>query len=137
MTRRTVIKPAGVHQPATPYNHAIITSPGKLVFVSGQVSVDPNGQVVAAEDFDAQVDQVFSNLSAILDAAGASFRDVVKLGTFLTRASDIPAFGRKRRAFFSNIFPDGEFPTSTLVVVAGLADPRWRIEIEAYAMIPD
>jgi enamine deaminase RidA (YjgF/YER057c/UK114 family) len=99
--------------------------------------VDANGQVVSTEDFEAQVDQVFSNLSHILETAGASFRDVVKLGTFLTRSSDIPAFGRKRSKFFSNFFPDGEFPSSTLVVVAGLADPSWLVEIEAYATIPE
>ena len=136
MTQRLVIKPVGVHQPASPYNHAIIASPGKLVCVSGQGPVDASGRVVSAEDFDAQVDQVFSNLSHILETAGASFRDVVKLGAFLTRSGDIDAFGRKRAAFFSTVFPDGDFPTSTLLVVAGLADPRWLLEIEAYAMIP-
>lgn len=137
MAQRIVIKPRGVHQPATPYSHAIITSPGKLVCISGQVPVDSNGQLVSAEDFGAQVDQVFLNLSHILKAAGASIRDVVKIGTFLTRSSDIPAFGQKRSELFSNFFPDGEFPTSTLVVVRGLADPSWLIEIEAYATIPD
>ena len=137
MTQRIVIKPTDVHQPVSPYNHAIVTSPGKLLFISGQVPVDVTGQVVSAEDFEAQVDQVFSNLSHILETTGASFRDVVKLGTFLTRSDDIPAFGRKRTAFFSKFFPDGDFPTSSLIVVAGLADPSFLIEIEAYAMIPE
>jgi enamine deaminase RidA (YjgF/YER057c/UK114 family) len=137
MKQRTVIKPTGVHKPASPYSHAIVTSPGKSILISGQVPVDAGGQLVSADDFEAQVDQVFLNVSHILEAAGASFRDVVKLGTFLTRSSDIPAFGRKRKAFFSNLFPEGEFPASTLVVVAGLADPNWLIEIEAHAMIPE
>lgn len=137
MTQKIVIQPTKVHRPASPYNHAIVTSPGKLLFISGQVPVDANGEIVSAEDFEAQVDQVFSNLSHILETAGASFRDVVKLGTFLTRSDDIPAFGRKRAAFFSNFFPDGDFPTSSLIVVAGLADPRFLVEIEAYATIPE
>ena len=136
MTQRMVINPAGVHQPAAPYSHAIISSPGKLVYISGQVPVDSKGQVISAEDFEAQVDQVFSNLNHILETAGASFRDVVKLGTFLTRSSDIPAFGRKRTSFFSDFFSEDEFPASTLVVVSGLADPRYLVEIEAYATIP-
>ena len=137
MTQRIVIKPSEVHQPAAPYSHAIITSPGKLVCISGQGPVDAKGQVVSAENFEAQVDQVFSNLSFVLETAGVTFRDVFRLGTFLTRSSDIPAFGRKRNALFSNFFPDGEFPASTLVVVAGLADPSWLIEIEAFATIPE
>jgi enamine deaminase RidA (YjgF/YER057c/UK114 family) len=137
MTQRIVVKPDGVYPPATPYIHAIITSFRNLVFISGQVPVDANGQLVSAEDFEAQVDQVFANLNQILENVGASFRDVVKLGNFLTRFSDIPAFARKRTEFFSNFFPNGEFPTSTLVVVAGLANPSWLVEIEAYATIPE
>ena len=136
MTHRNVIKPAGVHLPAAPYNHVIVASTGKQVYISGQVPVDATGRGVPAEDFDAQVDQVFSNLRHALEAAGASFRDVVKLGTFLTRSSDIAAFRRKRTALFSSFVPEVDYPTSTLVVVAGLADPNWRIEIEAYAAIP-
>lgn len=136
MSQRSVIQPAGVHRPASPYNHAIITSPGKLLWISGQVPVDVNGQVVSSDCFEAQVDQVFSNLSQILESAGTSFKNVIKLGTFLTRSGDIPAFGRKRAAYFSTFFPDGEFPASTLVVVAGLADPGWRIEIDACATLP-
>lgn len=73
MTRRTVIKPTGVHQPAAPYSHAMITSPGKSISISGQVPVDENGQVVSTDDFEAQVDQVFANIGRILEAAGASF----------------------------------------------------------------
>ena len=137
MTRRIVIQTPGVHPPAAPYSHAIITSPGRFVYISGQVPVDAGGRAVSAGNFEAQVDQVFSNLNRILEAAGASFRDVVKLGTFLTRSSDLPAFRRKRDALFSGFFPDGQFPASTLVVVSGLADPGWRIEIEAYAAIPE
>ena len=63
MKQRTVIEPTGVHKPASPYSHAIVTSPGKSIYISGQVPVDTNGQMVSADDFDAQVDQVFSNLS--------------------------------------------------------------------------
>ena len=137
MTQRIVVKPDGVHQPAAPYNHAIISSPGKRLYISGQVPVDAQGQLVSAEDFEAQVEQVFSNLNNILETVGASFKDVVKLGTFLTRSSDIPSFGQKRNALFSNFFPDGDFPASTLVVVTSLADPRWLVEIEAYATIPE
>jgi enamine deaminase RidA (YjgF/YER057c/UK114 family) len=44
---------------------------------------------------------------------------------------------RTRTEFFSNFFPEGDFPASTLVVVKGLADPRWLIEIEAVAAIPE
>jgi enamine deaminase RidA (YjgF/YER057c/UK114 family) len=65
MKQRTVIKPVGVHKPASPYSHAIVTSPGKSIYISGQVPVNAGGQVVSIDDFEAQVDQVFSNVSHI------------------------------------------------------------------------
>lgn len=136
MTEKIVIKPAGVHQPASPYSHAIMAGPGKLLCISGQVPVDADGRLVSADDFDMQADQVFANLGRILKAAGASFGDVIRLGTFLTRSEDIPAFGRRRHGLFADFFPDGDFPASTLVVVSGLADPAWLIEIEALALVP-
>ena len=134
--QRTVVNPPEVHEPVAPYSHALVTTPGKIICVSGQVPVDSNGHLVGVDNFELQVEQVFVNLSQILDTAGASFRHIVKLGSFLTRSSDISAFTRKRNEIFANVFPDGDYPTSTLLLVSGLADPKWLVEVEAYASIP-
>jgi enamine deaminase RidA (YjgF/YER057c/UK114 family) len=130
------IKTHGVAKPQGLYSHAISVSGGRLLFIAGQVPIDENNQLVGIGDFNAQMDQVFSNLGRILESAAASFDSVVKYTTYLTRSSDLKAFYEKRAQIFADIYNAGRYPTNTLVVIDQLAREEWLVEIEAVAALP-
>lgn len=131
------VDPEGVHKPAGPYSHLALTEPGRLVFVSGQVSVDPVGEIVGVDDLGAQFRQVFANLVANLAAAGAAPTDVVELKTYLVGSDNLPELREVRQGVFAEHYGDGPYPPSTLLIVSGLADPRLLVEVSAIARIPD
>jgi reactive intermediate/imine deaminase len=120
------IQPDAVHR-ATGYSHAVRTE--KTLYVSGQVPRDDQGHV-AEGDVEAQVRQAFANLEAVLEAAGAGFRNVVKVTTFLTDRGQFETWRRVRAELFAE-----PYPASTLVVVAGLSYPEYLVEIEAIAVL--
>lgn len=99
---------------------------GDLIFVSGQVSLDTDGELVGEGDIEAQVRQCLVNIQSILDAEGAGLDDIVKLGVFLTDRAHYPS--QVRKEFFNHM------PAATAVIVAGLASPEWLVEIEAVAV---
>jgi enamine deaminase RidA (YjgF/YER057c/UK114 family) len=103
---------------------------GNTVYIAGQVAQDERGQIVGAGDFAAQATQVFENLKKALAAAGADFTNLVKITTFLTD----PRF-REPLTEVRNRYLRDPLPTSTLVVVAGLALPEYLIEIEGVAVV--
>jgi enamine deaminase RidA (YjgF/YER057c/UK114 family) len=92
---------------------------------------DADGQVVGRGDAEAQARSVFENLDRALAAAGAGLDDVVKLTIFMTHISHRAAVSRVRDERFAE-----PRPASTLVVVAGLADRDFLLEIEALAYAP-
>jgi len=118
--------------PANGYSHAVAFT-GRLVVISGQVPAGPDGQVVGAGDPAAQVRQVFTNLATALAAASATLAQVVKLTVFLTDLADLAAFRAVRDEFLAG---GGPPPASSLVQVAGLVNPAFRVEIEALAVLP-
>jgi enamine deaminase RidA (YjgF/YER057c/UK114 family) len=105
---------------------------GGLIFVSGQVAFDANGSVVGAGDMGTQARQAFRNLGAVLEAAGASFADVVKLTYFVRDVQAVGAIRAIRDEFVAVANP----PASTLVEVSRLFHPELLIEIEAVAVAP-
>ena len=123
-------QPAGL-PPANGYSHAVGFT-GRLVVISGQVPAGPDGQIVGAGDPAAQIRQVFTNLATALAAAGATLAHVVKLTVFLTDLADLAVFREVRDEFLAG---GGPPPASTLVQVAGLINPDFRVEIEALAAI--
>src|ERR1700682_4487270 len=81
----TLSKPTG-------YTHVVeVTGPVKTVYISGQIALDRDGNVVGQGDMKAQAEQVFKNLQAALDAAGAKFSDVVKMNMYTTDIAQIQA----------------------------------------------
>lgn len=127
MSQITLSNPAGVHQPLGRYSHAVSIQAGaQRVVLSGQVAVRPDGSVVdAAAD---QVAQVLANIKTVLAAHGLGPSDVVKVTAFLTDRAVLPAWRTQRDAFFG-----AHAPASTLLFVAGLADPRFLVEVELEA----
>ena len=128
MTREHVLQPDG-SPPSNGYSH-VVAAEGRLVFVSGQVPLDADGALVGT-DGETQADQVFANVRRALAAAGASFDDVVKLTFFLTDLADLPVVREVRDRYVSTERP----PASSLVQVAGLVSPDFRVEVEAVAVV--
>ncbi len=104
---------------------------GELLFISGQVAQDNDGNTVGVGDCEAQTRHVMSRIQTIAAAAGSSMADAVKITTFITDISDYPAFSRVR----SETFPNNP-PASSTVVVAGLVRPEFLVEVEAVVHIP-
>ena len=98
---------------------------GDLLFVSGVAPVDAKGAVVS-DDVAVQARQVFVNMKAILDAAGASFADVLKVTVYLTDVQDRKKINPVRQQYFG-----AARPASTLIGVSELAIPGMKVEIEA------
>lgn len=126
----THTNPAGAPLPVGRYSQAAIVPPGmRLVEVSGQVGVGMDGSVV--EDPAAQIGQAFANLVAVLKGLGGTPRDIVKLNVFLTDAALIGVMREQRAAALGEVLP-----ASTLLIVAGLAAPAYKIEVECTAALP-
>ena len=105
---------------------------GHLIFASGQVSRDVDGNTVGVGDIKAQTRQVLENLKAVLEEGGATMDDVVKVTVFVTNVAEHFAQIHEVRSEF---WKDG-YPASTLVEISALANPELLIEIEALAVIP-
>jgi len=99
----------------------------RILSVSGQVGVDSRGKLQPT--FDKQAAQVFKNIAQVLKAGGMGFKDIVKMTTFLTDARFVGSFRTVRDQFIT----EPPYPSSTLLIVAGLADPAMLIEIEVLA----
>ena len=105
---------------------------GHLVFVSGQVSRNAQGETVGKGDIKAQTRQVLENIKSILESAGATMDDVVKVGVYVTNVEEhFRQIHEIRAEYFKQ-----DYPASTLVEVKALVDKDLLIEIEAIAVIP-
>ena len=102
----------------------------KTIYISGQIALDKEGKVVGEGDMKAQAEQVFKNLQAALSAAGATFKDVVKMNTYVTDMSQVQAIRDIRARYFGETTP-----ASTLVQVVHLARPELMVEIEVIAVV--
>ena len=126
MSRR--IAPPFIHS-TTGYSHAV--QAGSTLYIAGQVALDPEGNLVGPDDIEAQVAQVWRNLTSVLAYAGGSVADIVKITVFTTDIAYRPAIAAARDA----VFPNGSYPASTFLVVQSLARPELLVEIEAIAVI--
>jgi len=112
------------------YSHVVDAPAGRIIYISGQVPLDTDGELVGEGDFEAQARQVFANLSAALEAAGAGWNDVVKLNYFLTEIGELSTVRTIRDEYIDTERP----PASTLVQVSALFRPEAMVEIEAVAI---
>jgi enamine deaminase RidA (YjgF/YER057c/UK114 family) len=121
------------HHSASPYEGSIGFSravrAGRRVVVAGTAPIGPDGRTVEGGAFE-QARRCFAVIAEALAALGASPADVVRTRMYLVDAADAEAVGRAHAERFR-----GVEPAATMVVVAGLLDPAWRVEIEAEAEI--
>jgi 2-iminobutanoate/2-iminopropanoate deaminase len=117
-------------KPVANYKIATRQEGGQLLYISGQVARDTEGNVVGKGDMRTQTRQVFQNLQQVLQAAGGDFNNLMKITTYITNIEDFPALAEVRSAVFQ-----GELPASTLIVVKSLFNPDFLIEVEGVAAI--
>ena len=117
--------PPGVKAP--PFSFAART--GDLLYISGIPGFDEKGGL--PDGFDAQFANVVTNIKRVLNEAGATFRDLVKVNVLLTRASDVASMNR----LYAEAFGPAPYPARTTCVVVALPDPRMLVEIEGVAQL--
>lgn len=131
--KRNIIVCDKVAEPSGPYSRGtrISLSGADLIFISGQVAQDSEGNTVGKGDIVLQTEQALKNLQNVLEASGASLADVVKVTVFLRNMEQRDIVAEVRKRFFKD-----NLPASTLVEVSKLAHQDWLIEIEAVAVAP-
>ena len=119
--------PQDIHKPVGSYSHQIeLTGNERLLVISGQVGMQPDGTV--PEDPYEQIDIAFENINRNLTAANMEVKDIIKITYFLVGEFDT---AKRRGIVLSKL--QGHQPCSTLLYVAALASPVFRVEIEAWA----
>lgn len=126
------LNPEGLHKNPAFTQAVIVSGVARTVYIGGQNAVTPDGQIVGEDDLAAQAEQVFSNLSILLAAAGGKLHDIVKWTIYIVQGRDIrPAFGVFQRVWVVGQSP----PAITVITVAGLANPAFLVEVEAIAVL--
>lgn len=121
--------------PANGYSHVVVTQPGRMVFIAGQVAMNKEGKIVGSGDLKAQVEQALVNLKTALAAAGADFTHVVKMNWYVKNfnSSQLPVIREVRNRYINSKTP----PASTLAGVTELFLPEALVEVEAIAVLPN
>jgi enamine deaminase RidA (YjgF/YER057c/UK114 family) len=127
-------KPDGLGEPLGRYSQISIATGTQIVAVAGQVGITASGELAGDGGLTAQTRQAFQNVATALKSAGLGMEDIFKTTTYLVGADNIPEFMEARKAAFSELFTDDQFPPNTLLVVARLVEERFTIEVEASAI---
>jgi enamine deaminase RidA (YjgF/YER057c/UK114 family) len=125
-----IIQPKSLSDPRPRYSQGILAEGGKLLFVAGQTASDKDGNVVGKGDIEAQTQQVFKNLRAVLEEAGGSLDHLVMTTTYITDRKHREGYNKVRMQQYKK-----NSPTSTLVIITGLAHPDYLIEINGIAVL--
>lgn len=132
---RKIINPPDLAAPRG-FNHAILASGGKVLFLAGQDAADGEGKIVAPGDLPAQFEQVLRNLKAVVEAAGGTMQDIVKLNIFVTDrdayVASLDALGSTFRRYFG-----GHYPAMALFEVSAFFRDGNLIEMEGFAYLED
>ena len=116
-------------EPISHYTDAVEAS--GFLYISGMLPVNADGELVGTGDVVRQSEQVLDNVGAVLQAIGATFGDVVRVGVYVRDMADRELINTVRRRYFGDARP-----ASTLVEVSALANPDALVEIEAVALLP-
>ncbi len=128
--KKNIITAEGLSKPLGIYSQAVKAEGNRLLFISGTTARDKDGNIVGKGDMKAQTRQVLENMKKILNAAGATFDNIVKVTVFITDMRRFSEIHEVRAQYFKK-----DFPASTLVQVSALASPDLMIEIEAVAVL--
>ena len=134
--QRAAISSDQAPPPLGAYSVGMTVNAGRLLYVAGQVGVNVEGNLVGQGDAAAQTRQVLQNIGHVLAAAGAGFSNVVEFTTYVVGRESVQGFIDGRNQVFPDIFPNGDYPPNTLLVVDGLVREEFLVEIKAVAALP-
>ena len=132
MPRFKIDSPNDVHQPPGKYSHAA-RAEGPLIVIAGQVALNVEGELVGQDDVAAQTRQVFCNMSAVLTGSATSYANVVEFTYYIVGRENVQGFMDARTDIFDEAYPNGDYPPATLLVVGGLANENFLVEVSALA----
>lgn len=130
---KEIINPTSLPTPRG-FNHGLLTTGGRLLFLAGQDASDGDGRIVAAGDILGQCQQVLLNLHAVVHEAGGQMADIVKLNVYVTSRDAYLAQLKPLGKIFRDYF-GGYYPAMALFEVAGLFQPEAMIEMEGFAVL--
>ncbi|MBN8949313.1 MULTISPECIES: RidA family protein [unclassified Rhizobium] len=124
---KRTFNPSSVRRPFGNYNHGLLVPPGaSLLVTSGQLGVGLDDRIPS--DVTAQAEMCFKAIGAILEEAGMSFADVIRIGGFVTTREDFPAYMAVRDRYVQD-----PAPVSTLLIVGGFTRAEFLVEVEVTA----
>lgn len=124
---KQVFNPKSVRRPFGHYNHGLLVPPGaSLLVTSGQLGIAPDDSIPA--DVTAQAELCFEAIKAILDEAGMTFADVIRISGFVTKREDFAPYMAVRDRYTQD-----PKPVSTLIIVGGFTRPEFLVEVEVTA----
>ena len=130
---KTIINPPHLALPRG-FSHGVLTTGGRMLFLAGQTASDAEGQIVASGDVVGQYEQVLYNLKAVVEAAGGSMQDIVKITIFVCDRDDYLAhlkqLGRVHQSFFGTYYP-----ATALFEISRFYQDEALIEVEGIAVL--
>lgn len=132
---KQIINPSNLPPPKG-FNHGILVTGGKLLFLAGQDASDAEGEIVAPGDLVVQFGQVLHNLQVVVEAAGGTMQNIVKLNIFVKDRADYVAKLKPMGKVFRSYFGD-YYPTMALFEVSGFFKEENLIEMEGMAVLDD
>jgi enamine deaminase RidA (YjgF/YER057c/UK114 family) len=135
MPEINILNPDVLGRPLGQYSQLTRVKASEFLFIAGQLATRTDGNIVGADDFDAQCRQVFANIEAALKSQGAGWANVVQFTTYLVHSQDIPKFMAYRLREFPRMFPNGAYPPNTLLMVDRLVQEPFLVEVQTIAAL--
>ena len=114
-------------KPVGPYSHVARVKGGDTVYIAGMLA--------PGDSFEAQCSAVFAQIEKALQSAGGGWKNVVQFTTYLVHSQDIARFYRWREQNYPKMFPDGNYPPNTLLIIDRLVQEQFLIEIQTVAVV--
>lgn len=116
------------------FSQAVMTrGRGTTIYIGGQNAINTNGEIIGKGDIHTQTIQVMNNIQTALEACGATFGNLVKLSIYIVEGQDVSTAFQASRRVVSFANP----PSISVIIVSGLTNPEYLIEIEAVAFLLD
>ncbi len=132
---KTILNPSTLARPSG-FSHGIVVTGGRLLFLAGQTASDKEGSIVAPGDLVAQYTQVLRNLQTVVEEAGGTMQDIVKITIFVSDRDEyranLPALGKAHQAFFGSYYP-----ATALLEISRFFQDEALIEIEGLAVLKE
>ena len=135
MAEIRIVNPDSLGKPLGQYSQITRVKASEFLFIAGQLATDQAGNIVGADDFDAQCVQVFANIGAALRSCGADWGNVVQFTTYLVHSQDIAKFMQYRLREFPGMFKNGVYPPNTLLMVDRLVKEPFLVEVQTVAAL--